>query len=360
MIIDIFKPISYLKKDIDISNLNRITAKKWNYAANGKSALYHCLKSLNVRGPVLIPVYACDSILVSIKELALEVYYYDVDIENLNPNVKDVEFKITTLNISCIVAVSLYGNAAKLDVLEEICKRNNVLIIDDAAQSFGATLNGKYVGTFGDAGFFSFSPGKATSAHMGAFFWTQNQDYEINRTKHILFHYISYLDFYYNRLNIYRYKKWKVFRILAFLKCILSKYCNIINDDMCNFEKKILGGVLEANEFQVFRRDLISLFIKTHGSNKDFRTITNGSLESNNHKLVLIFNDRSVCSFYYTELFKNGIYCTKGYNLLSNSIDVINAKNLKERILELPIEDNRLKFELIINSIELIGKNKNN
>ena len=64
----------------------------------------------------------------------------------------------------------LYGNPVDYPGIEKICKDFGVKLIDDAAQSFGAKLNGRLAGTWGDAGFFSFSPGKSTPGHLGSFF----------------------------------------------------------------------------------------------------------------------------------------------------------------------------------------------
>ena len=357
MKIEIFKPIDFKKKKIDLSHLNKITDRNWIYAANGKSALYHCLKSLNITGSILIPVYICDSILAPIKELDLEVYYYDLDETNLNAEIEDIEQKIIKYDITCVLVAILYGNVIQYDIIEEICNRNDVLMIDDAAQSFGATLNKKHVGTFGNAGFFSFSPGKATTAHMGAFFWTQNQTYHIKRTQHLFFHYVCYLDFYFNRLNIYKYKKYFIFRSFSLLKKLLSKFYIIVNDDICNFEKGILGGVLEANEKQTFRNHFIKKFIEFSKHNDDFKVITKGRLEDNNHKLVLIFKTDLSCSFYFDELLRGAIYCSRGYKLLSDDRDFVNALKVKNKILELPIEDDELKFNLLIDVFKSIEKN---
>lgn len=354
MIVEIFRPLEFKRKNIDIDNLNSVTSKSWNYAANGKSALYHCLKSLNVTGSILIPAYVCDSILIPINELDLKIYYYDINLDDLNADAFDIEKKIVKYDISCVVIASLYGNAAKLDIIEEICKQNNVIMIDDAAQSFGATLNEKYVGTFGNAGFFSFSPGKATTAHMGAYFWTQNESYKIIRTKHLFFHYLSYLDFYFNRLHIYKYKKWMIFRFLPFFKNILSKYVNVLNDDICGFEKQILGGVLDENFKQTFRNKFVREFNDKCLINDNFTTITKGKNEDNNHKLVLLFKKEQLCTFYYNLFWNHTVYCSKGYSLLSDSEELVNSIDVSKRIIELPIENDKFKFDSLCNLINKI------
>jgi dTDP-4-amino-4,6-dideoxygalactose transaminase len=64
-----------------------------------------------------------------------------------------------------LVAVHLYGHPANLPALFDIARRHGLLLIEDCAQAHGATLSGWPVGTWGDAGAFSFYPTK----NLGAF-----------------------------------------------------------------------------------------------------------------------------------------------------------------------------------------------
>ena len=64
-----------------------------------------------------------------------------------------------------IIPVHLFGQAADLDPILEIAREHNLFVIEDAAQAHGAKYKGRPVGTLGDAGCFSFYPGK----NLGAF-----------------------------------------------------------------------------------------------------------------------------------------------------------------------------------------------
>lgn len=75
-----------------------------------------------------------------------------------------IEDKITD-KTKAIIAVQLYGQACDMDKINEIAKRHNLKVIEDAAQAHGATYKGRKVGTLGDAAAFSFYPGK----NLGAF-----------------------------------------------------------------------------------------------------------------------------------------------------------------------------------------------
>lgn len=75
-----------------------------------------------------------------------------------------IEDKITD-KTKAIIAVQLYGQICDMDKINEIAKRHNLKVIEDAAQAHGATYKGRKVGTLGDAAAFSFYPGK----NLGAF-----------------------------------------------------------------------------------------------------------------------------------------------------------------------------------------------
>lgn len=171
--IDIFAPPKFNNKKFDIKLLESFMKKKMIYASMGRFALYQVLISLNVRGPLLLPVYACESLLWATKKLNIEVIFYDVDITDLNADLDSIKKLSKKFNCEALLVASMYGNPANLIEIEQYCFDNQIILIDDAAQSFSATLNNRPVGSFGDAGFFSFSPGKPAASHMGAFFWSK-------------------------------------------------------------------------------------------------------------------------------------------------------------------------------------------
>lgn len=351
MIIDKFKPIEFLKRELNIEALNDETGVEWDYASSGKAAFYHCLKSLKVTGRVLIPVYICASVLEPIGRLELPYSCYDINLDDLNANLNDIEAKIINEQICCVLVASMYGNPAKMTEIELLCKKYNVLMIDDAAQSFGATYDDRFVGTFGDAGFFSFSPGKATSGHLGAFFWTKNNNYTISRTNHYLLHKLAFLDFYYNRYHIYKFRKFKVFKILTYLKFGLFKIFDLYNDEINEFEKPILGGILLANKVQIFRHEMLEFIGKELIQYSNIKLVTLGNRSANNHKIVIICNHVTLANLLIKHLNKSKIYASFGYKLLNNFGNCPNADSLALRIVEIPLENDMQKNEYIVNQI---------
>lgn len=83
--------------------------------------------------------------------------YFEIDIHK-------IEEKITA-RTKAILVVHLYGMATQMEQIVELCRKYNLKLVEDCAQSHGACFHGKMTGTFGDVGCFSFYPSK----NLGAF-----------------------------------------------------------------------------------------------------------------------------------------------------------------------------------------------
>lgn len=81
-----------------------------------------------------------------------------------NIDVSKMEEKITE-KTKAVLVVHLYGQASNMEPIVELCRKYNLRLVEDCAQSHGARFNGQMTGTFGDIGCFSFYPSK----NLGAF-----------------------------------------------------------------------------------------------------------------------------------------------------------------------------------------------
>ena len=80
---------------------------------------------------------------------------------NLDPSLIE---RLITVRTRCIIPVHLYGQPADMDAINEIAKKYNLVVIEDAAQSQGALYNGKKTGSLAHAAGTSFYPGKNLGA----------------------------------------------------------------------------------------------------------------------------------------------------------------------------------------------------
>lgn len=83
--------------------------------------------------------------------------YYEIDPAKIEEKITD--------RTKAILVVHLYGQASNMEPVLEICKKYDLRLVEDCAQSHGACFRGKMTGTFGDIGCFSFYPSK----NLGAF-----------------------------------------------------------------------------------------------------------------------------------------------------------------------------------------------
>ena len=76
-----------------------------------------------------------------------------------------------------VIVVHLYGQSADLDAIKSLCDKYGVLLIEDAAESLGATYKGRSPGTFGDLGFYSFNGNKIITTSGGGMLVSDNEAY---------------------------------------------------------------------------------------------------------------------------------------------------------------------------------------
>ena len=98
----------------------------------------------------------------------------EYDTWNMNPRALEKAFEIYP-EVRLVVVAHLYGTPAKMDEIRKICKAHNALIIEDAAESLGATYKGQQTGTFGDYNAISFNGNKIITGSSGGMFLTDSK-----------------------------------------------------------------------------------------------------------------------------------------------------------------------------------------
>lgn len=88
------------------------------------------------------------------------------DTWNMDPQALEAAFEKYP-DCRCVVVAHLYGTPAKLDKIRAICDAHHAVLIEDAAESLGATYHGKMTGTFGDYGIISFNGNKIITTSGG-------------------------------------------------------------------------------------------------------------------------------------------------------------------------------------------------
>ncbi len=97
------------------------------------------------------------------------------DTWNMCPKALEKAFEIYP-DVRLVVVAHLYGTPGKIDELRKICDQHGALIVEDAAESFGATYKGKQTGGFGDYGAISFNGNKIITGSSGGMFLTDSKE----------------------------------------------------------------------------------------------------------------------------------------------------------------------------------------
>lgn len=97
----------------------------------------------------------------------------EYDTWNMDPVVLEEAFKIYP-DTKAVIVVNLYGTPAKLDEISDICKKYGAILIEDAAESLGATYKGKQTGSFGTYNAISFNGNKIITGSSGGMLLTDD------------------------------------------------------------------------------------------------------------------------------------------------------------------------------------------
>ncbi len=101
---------------------------------------------------------------------------------NLSPRLLKKAIKELPKKPKALIVTHLYGQMAKIDEIVEICKENNIYLIEDSAESLGAKYKDKHSGTFGDFGIYSFNGNKIITTSGGGMLVSDNKEW-IDRAK---------------------------------------------------------------------------------------------------------------------------------------------------------------------------------
>lgn len=146
-------------------------------STSGTAALHTAIGALDLNpGDEVItaPITDLGTIIPILYQQAIPVFA-DID-ATFNMDPADVERKITD-RTKAIIAVHLFGNPCNMDDMVKIAKKHNIPLIEDCSQCHMTEYKGKYVGTYGDIGCYSFQQSKHMTTGDGGMTITSNKIY---------------------------------------------------------------------------------------------------------------------------------------------------------------------------------------
>lgn len=154
--------------------------------ANGTDALRLALMAFGI-GPgdaVFVPDFTFFATAEAVAMVGATPVFVDVDCDTFNIDTYDLNEKITAtwssseVTPKAVIAVDLFGQPAQYDFLIDYCKEHELLLVEDGAQGFGGSINGRRACSFGDISTTSFFPAKPIGCYGdGGALFTDNDEW---------------------------------------------------------------------------------------------------------------------------------------------------------------------------------------
>ena len=158
------KNVEFLEKKI-----SKYIGRKHGIAINSATdALYYSLKchGIGLTDEVLVSDFSWISSASCIVMAGATPVFCDIDLDSYHMSFEEIKKK-TTNKTKAIVYTHLFGNMTETKEIELFCKENDILFIEDAAQSLGSKYKDRYAGSIGDISSFSFNANKVISGISG-------------------------------------------------------------------------------------------------------------------------------------------------------------------------------------------------
>lgn len=148
---------------------------------SGTAAIHLALRVLGLRDgdDVLASTFTFIGSVNAILYQGANPVFIDSDLEswNLSPVLLKEYLETCVKKPKALIVTHLYGMSADIKKIAQICKKYEVYLIEDAAESLGATFNGKHTGTFGDFGIYSFNGNKILTTSGGGMLVSSNKEW---------------------------------------------------------------------------------------------------------------------------------------------------------------------------------------
>ena len=172
-------------KELEKALAEYVGVKHCITCANGTDALRMALMALGI-GPgdaVFVPDFTFFATAEAVAMVGATPIFVDVDEHTFNIDDNDLCNKIhdnqnKKLALKAVIAVDLFGRPADYDRLQKVCEMYGLLLVEDGAQGFGGSINGRKACSFGDISTTSFFPAKPLGCYGdGGALFTDNDEW---------------------------------------------------------------------------------------------------------------------------------------------------------------------------------------
>jgi len=295
---------------------NYIGKKHAVSVANATDALYFSLLTHNI-GPgdeVLVTDFSWISTSSCISMAGAIPVFCDINLNSYHIDIESIK-RMFSKNTKALIYTHLFGNMTDTKEIVKFCKDNGIVLIEDAAQSLGSSLNGTKAGTIGDSSSFSFNTNKVIAGiNGGGMYLTDNDEHAQNVRK------------------LRRHGKDKDFEFLGFNSRMYVLNAEIINQRFDNIVKH-----------QNIRQEIAAVYNRSFSKLPIYTQEMFEGLNHNYHKYVIRLQDKetrkkianklSASIHYETTLSKNSMY----QNIYYRKDQCVNSRRASDTVLSLPI-----------------------
>ena len=156
------------------------TESRFSIATSSCTAALHiAVAALGLKpgDEVIVPAFTWISTANVVEYMGAKPVFCDIDLPTFNIDVGQIEGLITPRTVG-IIPVHLFGLCAEMQPIQKVAQKHDLWVVEDAACAFGARYHGKYAGTFGEMGCFSFHPRKSITTGEGGMITTQREDFD--------------------------------------------------------------------------------------------------------------------------------------------------------------------------------------
>lgn len=168
--------VEELRRDL----CRRLAVRHCFFVSSGRAGMVILLRVLrSLAGPektdVIVPSYTCYSVPASVIRAGLQVRVLDIDPATLSYR-PDLLAATDYANVLAVLSANLYGIPNDLPAISAVARARGAFFVDDSAQSLGATVADRAVGTFGDIGLYSLDKGKNITSIQGGILVTNSDE----------------------------------------------------------------------------------------------------------------------------------------------------------------------------------------
>lgn len=161
--------------EFEASICERLQVRNCITMCNGTLTLILALKSLGLKGKVVVPSFTFCATVHAVVWAGLEPVFADIDANTFNITPQTVEAVLSS-DVAAVMPVHAFGNPCDIAGFESLAKKHRIKLLFDSAQAFGSEYHGKPLGSFGDMESFSVHATKILPTGEGGLITTNNDD----------------------------------------------------------------------------------------------------------------------------------------------------------------------------------------